>query len=131
MYTYATHPWVATGCQPDHCTIDGQDVFVPESSDSGRTIIIGEEVVKSTAWNEPISIEFFNGTGETVTLYWHDYQGHKQTYGTIAAGATRSQMTYATHPWSVAAGNGHYTVDGDAIFNPTGADDGRTIYIDN
>jgi len=49
----------------------------------------------------------------------------------IASGETRDMNTYATHPWSVAAGNAHYTVDGHAIFTPTAADNGKTIYIDN
>jgi len=131
MGTYATHPWMATGCYPDHCTIDGQDVFVPDVADSNRVIEIGETTVKSTAWNQPIYLEFFNGTGEDVHLFWHDYSGYKQYYGMIASGETRDMNTYATHPWSVAAGNAHYTVDGRAIFTPTAADNGKTIYIDN
>lgn len=130
MYTYATHPWVASGCQPDHCTIDGEDVFVPDANDAGKTIVIGEESAKSIAWNEPITLDFFNGAGEDVKLWWHDYSGNKQYYGTIRKGATHKQHTYATHPWSVSGGNAIYTIDGDAIFKPSGADNDKTVYID-
>lgn len=132
LTTYATHPWVATGCTPEQCTVDGDDVYVPVAGDSGRTIIIGEEVMKSTHWNEAIELDFFNGTGEDVKLYWHDYSGYKQSYGTIKAGETHKQYTYATHPWSVTGnGKGIYTVDGESVFKPTKGDDGSTIYIDN
>jgi len=43
--TYATHPWSVVGVQDSgaELVLDGEDIFVPELSDNGRTIYIGED----------------------------------------------------------------------------------------
>jgi len=38
MWTYATHPWSATGA--GNLSVDGDAVFVPEAGDHKRTIVI-------------------------------------------------------------------------------------------
>ena len=65
-----------------------------------------------------------------MELFWHDYNGIKVSYGTIAAYQTKNMNTYATHPWS-ADGEGRITVDNAKIFVPEAADNGRTILIDD
>ena len=121
--------WVATGCLPKHCTIDGKYLFTPDSADENRVIEI--TAPKSINGNQPIEFDFFNGAGEDVTYYWHDYSGNRQYYGMIAAGETIHMHTYATHPWSFdAEDNTFCTVgNGDAVFIPTAWNIGKTIVI--
>lgn len=42
MYTYATHPWSATGSGGEY-SVDGHDIFVPEAQDNDRVITIQKE----------------------------------------------------------------------------------------
>lgn len=37
-----------------------------------------------------------------LTLFWLNFQGKRVSYGDVAAGATKDQGTYLTHPWVVA-----------------------------
>ena len=132
MNTYATHPWSAVGAADAgvFMSVDAQEVYVPEAGDAGRTIVIEE--YESKTWNQFITLTFQNESGQDVELFWHDYQGIEKSYGVIAAGATRNQGTYASHPWSVTGksdASAHLVVDGDDVFLPEGGDNGRTIYI--
>lgn len=102
MHTFATHPWSAVGVSNSKVfmSVDGEGVFVPETGDAGRTIVIEE--YESKSWNSGlINIIFDNESGQDVELFWHNYNGDEVSYGTIGNGQTRIQGTFATHPWSV------------------------------
>lgn len=58
-------------------------------------------VLTSVASTTPAEIEFVNDACESVTLYWIDYNGVHQDYGTLQPGQTAIQGTYVTHPWFV------------------------------
>ena len=47
-------------------------------------------------------LTFLNKTGEDVFLYWVDPQGQRREYGTLRAGETKRQHTFAGHTWLVA-----------------------------
>jgi hypothetical protein len=47
------------------------------------------------------NIIFHNATSKAVHLYWINYRGRRESYGSIAPGQTHSQPTYRTHPWLV------------------------------
>ncbi len=58
-------------------------------------------VLTSVASTTPAEIEFVNDACESVTLYWIDYDGVHQNYGTLLPGQIAIQGTYVTHPWLV------------------------------
>ena len=47
----------------------------------------------------PRNIQFLNGTGAPINVYWLDYSGTRQFYGTVQPHGYRRQLTYETHPW--------------------------------
>ncbi|MFO1487624.1 MAG: DPP IV N-terminal domain-containing protein [Verrucomicrobiota bacterium] len=51
-------------------------------------------------------IIFRNGTGRDVTLFWSDPDGNRVPYGTLSAGESRTQHTYAGHVWIACARDG-------------------------
>lgn len=129
MWTYSSHPWSVTGVSDSNAdlSVDGFEVFIPVDSDSHRTIRIAE-TYQSVSSDGLISITFENRTSESVLLKWHSFDGDLLDYSTVAAGATYTQGTYATHPWS-AHGTGNLTVDGHEVYIPVQGDDGRTVYV--
>jgi len=132
MNTYATHPWSAVGTSNGeiYMSVDAEEVYVPVAGDAGRTIVI-EEYESKTA-GQLITLAFANESGQDVELFWHNYNGDEVSYGTIANGQTRTQGTYATHPWSVTGktdASATLVVDGADVFVPELSDNGRTIYI--
>jgi hypothetical protein len=48
------------------------------------------------------SILFENKSGKKVKVYWISYDGKRQLYAEIAAGATRRQNTYDNNTWLIA-----------------------------
>jgi len=58
-------------------------------------------MLKSVASSTPAQIEFRNDACERVQLYWIDYDGLPQNYGTLAPGQSLLLGTYVTHPWFV------------------------------
>jgi hypothetical protein len=51
-------------------------------------------------------LRFANESGQEVRLFWIDPQGRRKPYGTLAAGESRSQHTFAGHVWLVQAADG-------------------------
>ena len=58
-----------------------------------------ERELRSTATGAVASIRFRNGTAQELRLFWLDSDGKRQPYGTLAAGASRTQRTSAGHVW--------------------------------
>jgi hypothetical protein len=86
MHTYVTHPWSVVGFANSDAplTVDGQDVFVPEKSDGGRTVVIGE-TYKSERWDQMLKLVFANESDQQIELFWHNYEGVSVSYGHIGA----------------------------------------------
>ena len=61
-----------------------------------------ESSLRSTDGSTPTSITFQNSTLETVQMYWLDYNGMRQAYGSLAPGTSYTQGTFLTHPWVAA-----------------------------
>ena len=55
--------------------------------------------IQSDEGNCPIRLNIVNLSNENIKFYWIDYDGNHQIQGTIAPNETRSQKTFATHPW--------------------------------
>ena len=49
--------------------------------------------------NCPIRLNVVNLSNEPIKFFWIDYDGNNQLQGNIAPNETRSQKTFATHPW--------------------------------
>ena len=47
-----------------------------------------------------VDIQFVNQSGETVQMYWHDWNAVLQPYGTVADGGANNQGTYVISVWS-------------------------------
>ena len=47
-----------------------------------------------------------NKTPDEVRVYWLDYEGKRQRYGTIPAGGRHSWTTFATHAWLLTSKTG-------------------------
>jgi hypothetical protein len=60
-----------------------------------------EAGLRSQKGTQKTKIVFHNATSGTVHLYWIDYGGKRQSYGSVAPAQTHRQPTYATHPWVV------------------------------
>jgi von Hippel-Lindau disease tumor supressor len=54
----------------------------------------------------PTEIRFVNHSGQTVNVYWLDYEGRPKWYQTLRDGEFYDQPTYVTHPWLIAGENG-------------------------
>ncbi len=52
------------------------------------------------------SIRFENKSGQTVKVYWLDFEGKRKHYATVKDGAVWDQPTYLTHPWLITDENG-------------------------
>jgi len=93
---------------------------------------VSQDVIKSTAWNEPVFVTFKNESDETVDLIWIDYYGKPVSYGTIKAGETKNMYTYATHPWKASSrrASSRFTVNDELVYIPVASDNGKTIIID-
>ena len=66
----------------------------------------GEEqgFVKSRKGEMPVDIVFDNQSNDRLVLYWIDYNGKRQKYGTIKPKTKFTQSTFLTHPWALARG---------------------------
>jgi hypothetical protein len=82
-----------------------------------------EEGLRSVHSAVEAQIRFVNQSGQTVRVYWLDYEGERKLYQTLRAGEDYDQPTYLTHPWLVAGEDGEVW----EIYLPT--EQPRTIHI--
>jgi len=64
--------------------------------------------------HNPISINFINLSDETITYACLDEYGNEYKHGSLRPSETKSQKTYATHPWSLHRKSGRI-----CIYNPS------------
>lgn len=60
-----------------------------------------EGSIRSISANTPVTLRVYNNSFEIVRMYWIDYSGRRQYFGSIWPGAGWSARTYATHPWVI------------------------------
>lgn len=81
----------------------------------------GEGSSRSVHSAQPTTLLFTNeaeSPEDVISVYWLDYDGHRQHYFDLFPGETRLQETYLTHPWLVTfpvPGGGEVC---HGIFNP-------------
>ncbi len=87
----------------------------------------GEEqgFVKSRVGEMPVDLVFDNRSSDKLVLFWIDYNGKRQKYGTIKPRTKFTQSTFLTHPWALARG----TNDCFGLYWPDGQT--RTIVIES
>src|SRR5579862_6110343 len=72
------------------------------------TLPCGQEAtLHSLNANTPTTVQFVNGTPQTVQVYWRDYNGNRVLYMTLPPGAAYVQPTFFTHPWVIADVSNH------------------------
>lgn len=60
-----------------------------------------EAGLRSIRGDSPTSITFINRLPIAVRIYWINYQGRRQYYGTVRPHKSYHQQTFLTHPWVV------------------------------
>ena len=60
-----------------------------------------EASLKSLNSNVTTSVDFVNRTTQTIQVYWLNGSGARVLYFQLAAGASRTQVTFVTHPWVI------------------------------
>jgi dipeptidyl-peptidase 4 len=68
---------------------------VPLSATTGKLRIEPSE----TLGDARIEAQIRNDSGGQVQLFWIDFEGRPQPYGTLAAGESRTQSTFMGHTW--------------------------------
>jgi hypothetical protein len=91
-------------------------VRVASSSVSQRPIVVSTDLqargcseagaLKSSSSDHKTVIQFVDDSSEAIRLYWIDYDGARENYGTLSPGETAEFDTYLTHPWLVADASG-------------------------
>lgn len=61
-----------------------------------------ESSVRSLENTTPMRFSVRNNTGITLELFWLNYNGQRQSYGTVAPGASWEVTSYVSHPWLIA-----------------------------
>ncbi len=91
--TYVSHPWRIRDTsnrllQECIATEDAQTCIIPTS-------------LRSTASATSIRFTVNNTSGDTIFLYWLDFQGNEAFYQELATEQTYTQQTYIYHAWRV------------------------------
>lgn len=139
MNTFCTHPWSTredgTG---EYIHINDKAVWVPQPSDEGKQIIIGEPLEarnithRSLNSSTKVNVCFQNDTGNTVELFWHNFEGGLVSYGKIQANGRMGMNTFCTHPWSAKIegdANTKVEIDREPVYVPMEIDSGNTMRI--
>jgi len=58
-----------------------------------------EGLLKSLSADRPTTLRFANKTTHRARVYWLDYDGKRQSYGSIPPGGQDLRATFATHVW--------------------------------
>jgi serine/threonine protein kinase len=70
------------------------------------TYPIDETRFRSLRGDVAARMRFVNKSGQTIHVYWLDYQGKRVLYHTLRDGGSYEQRTYLTHPWLITDENG-------------------------
>jgi hypothetical protein len=96
-------------------TFQLQMLNVPDSGIRAVTVTVDPATPsgdKSQPGTPSVTVVFRNATSAPVEVYWVDFEGTEKGYGTIAAGATSTQVTGVNHIWRFRQGGpviGTYT----------------------
>ena len=85
-------------CEPPSSIAGTSTPTTPVSGPGCNT----EGSARSAGGGQPVQITFRNSTAGAVKIYWLDYTGKRQQYGTLSPGQSYTQSTYAGHPWLAA-----------------------------
>jgi VHL beta domain len=86
---------------------------------------LAQGAVHSTSGGTRSLLVLNNKTAQPVQYVWIDYNGQRKKYGDIPAFASRTQQTYATHPWLILDSNSNaiaffQSLPGNCVANITG-----------
>ena len=118
--TFATHPWILSRKQGKICIYDPPKLLSPNTI-INLTVLPNFDVILKDIMQQglattnlakvidnipkvfshnPISINFINLSDELVTYACLDEYGNEYKHGSLRPNETKSQKTFATHPWS-------------------------------
>lgn len=80
---------------------EGRLLALDGEVDAEASLPAGRRIRPSRRTGDETSLTFVNRLEVPVQVFWVDSAGARQPYGTVAAGATREQHTFAGHVWLV------------------------------
>ncbi len=95
----------SVGSKRWRCDLESYELKETES-DRLTSLTADLRVRPSRTGGVETAITFANGTADDVVLFWIDTSGGRIPYGTLKAGETRRQHTFAGHIWLLAAKSG-------------------------
>jgi hypothetical protein len=66
--------------------------------------LVGAKSKNSTT---PVTVTFFNNSGEFRSVMWADFSGNLKNYAKLNPGQSYTVNTFATHPWIFTDGPGN------------------------
>lgn len=87
--------------------------FYAVERDAQQTYAISFDKERSLGSDTPVTAVFQNHTAAAVSVFWLDYEGVEQKYGSIPPGQNMAMETFTTHVWRFKQNNqviGSYTV---------------------
>jgi hypothetical protein len=65
-----------------------------------------EPKLNAIVGTQHITLIFSNQTGDDISLFWLDYNGHRKFYDKIENGRAKGRPTFITHPWLITDAKG-------------------------
>lgn len=105
--TFVGHAWLVAD-PSDRCL----DVYLPQLQTTQLTVskhfvLRCTERYRSIEAKVPTEIEVTNDLATPVEIHWLDYEGSKQSRGTVRSGQVFKQRTFVGHPWLVTGEDGN------------------------
>ena len=75
-------------------------------SQAGAASCDDERGLRSLRDDVKTNITIKNNSGESLEIFWLDYEGKRQKYALLPYGKTYHGSTFATHPWLIARQDG-------------------------
>ncbi|MFF5172752.1 hypothetical protein ACFY3U_08975 [Micromonospora sp. NPDC000089] len=86
---------------PANSTPPAPPVVLPRPDDLPALPPAMEPGLRSAPGGPETFVDFVNGHGSEVVVYWLDYGGQRQRYAILPPGGTHRQQTYFGHAWVV------------------------------
>jgi von Hippel-Lindau disease tumor supressor len=77
-------------------------VSAAQTGEDAQRLECGQETsLRSIEGVTATTVHFYNQTDWDLDMYWLDYGGQRQYWGTLSRGQSFDQSTYVSHPWLV------------------------------
>lgn len=91
--------FILLACLASACSTPGHPVREAISGPVRQVSCEATDTLKSVDSVGQIQLRFSNQAGTPLSLFWLNYNGEAEPYGTIAPGRDLTVNTYFSHPW--------------------------------